>query len=161
MAFEIERKFLVKGEFKHLALSSNYIVQGYLCADKNKSVRVRLRGDKGYITIKASTENSKIIRNEWEYEIPAPQVNEMLRLCASGIIEKTRYIVQYKNLVVEVDEFYGDNEGLVIAEIELAYEHQMFEKPDFLGEDVTEDPRYLNSELSKHPYCEWKDTCNS
>ena len=120
MAFEIERKFLVKGEFKHLALSSNYIVQGYLCADKNKSVRVRLRGDKGYITIKSSIENSTITRNEWEYEVPAPHVNEMLRLC-SGVIEKTRYIVNYKNLVVEVDEFYGDNEGLVVAEIELAY----------------------------------------
>jgi CYTH domain-containing protein len=158
MAFEIERKFLVKGEFKHLALSSNYIVQGYLFADKSKSIRVRLRGDKGYITIKSTIENSTITRNEWEYEIPAPQVNEMLRICGSGIIEKTRYIVQYKNLLVEVDEFYGDNEGLVIAEIELAYEHQMFEKPDFLGDDVTDDPRYLNSELSKHPYCEWKDT---
>jgi CYTH domain-containing protein len=155
MAFEIERKFLVKGEFKHLALSSNYIVQGYLFADKNKSIRVRLRGDKGYITIKSTLENSAITRNEWEYEIPAPQVNEMLRICEPGIIEKTRYVVNYKNLVVEVDEFYGDNEGLVIAEIELACENQLFEKPDFLGEDVTEDPRYLNAELSKHPYKEW------
>jgi len=158
MAFEIERKFLVKGEFKHLALSSNYIVQGYLFADKSKSIRVRLRGDKGYITIKSTIDNSSITRHEWEYEIPAPQVNEMLRICGEGIIEKTRYIVQYKNMLVEVDEFYGDNEGLVIAEIELAYEHQVFEKPDFLGEDVTGDPRYFNSELSKHPYCEWKDT---
>lgn len=156
MAFEIERKFLVKGEFKHLAISSNYIVQGYLFADKNKSIRVRLRGDKGYITIKSTLENSSVTRNEWEYEIPAPQVNEMLRICEPGIIEKTRYIVHYKNLVVEVDEFYGDNEGLVIAEIELACENQQFEKPDFLGEDVTEDPRYLNASLSKHPYCDWK-----
>jgi CYTH domain-containing protein len=156
MAFEIERKFLVKGEFKHLALSSTYIVQGYLFADKSKSIRVRLRGDKGYITIKSTIDTSTITRNEWEYEIPAPQVNEMLRICGSDIIEKTRYLVQYKNLLVEVDEFYGDNEGLVIAEIELAYEHQVFEKPDFLGEDVTEDPRYFNSELSKHPYKEWQ-----
>ena len=155
MAFETERKFLVKGEFKHLAQSSNYIVQGYLFADKNKSIRVRLRGDKGFITIKSTLENSTITRNEWEYEIPAPQVNEMLRICDSGIIEKTRYVVNYKNLVVEVDEFYGDNEGLVIAEIELAYENQQFEKPDFLGDDVTEDHRYLNAELSKHPYKEW------
>jgi CYTH domain-containing protein len=156
MAFEIERKFLVKGEFKHLAMSSNYIVQGYLYADENKSVRVRLRGDKGYITIKSSIENSNVTRHEWEYEIPAPQVNEMLRICGSGIIEKTRYIVNHKNLVVEVDEFYGDNEGLVLAEIELAYENQQFEKPDFLGDEVTEDPRYLNSELAIHPYKEWR-----
>ena len=156
MAFEIERKFLVKGEFKHLAMSSNYIVQGYLYADENKSVRVRLRGDKGYITIKSSIENFNVTRHEWEYEIPAPQVNEMLRICGSGIIEKTRYIVNHKNLVVEVDEFYGDNEGLVLAEIELAYENQQFEKPDFLGDEVTEDPRYLNSELAIHPYKEWR-----
>jgi len=156
MAFEIERKFLVKGDFKHLALSSNYIVQGYIFSDEHKSVRVRLRGDKGYITIKSTLDNSSITRNEWEYEVPAHQVNEMLRICEPGIIEKTRYVVNYKNLVVEVDEFYGDNEGLVIAEIELACENQVFEKPDFLGEEVTSDPRYLNSELSKHPYCEWK-----
>ncbi len=156
MAYEIERKFLVKGEFKHLALRSDYIVQGYLFSNEQKSVRVRLRGDKGYVTIKSTLESTNVTRNEWEYEVPAHQVNEMLRICEPGIIEKTRYIVNYKNLVVEVDEFYGDNEGLILAEIELAYENQIFEKPDFLGDDVTDDSRYLNSELSKHPYREWK-----
>jgi CYTH domain-containing protein len=155
MAYEIERKFLVKGEFKHLATSSTYIVQGYIFSNDSKSVRVRLKGDKGFITIKSSLEDTTVTRNEWEYEIPAHQVNEMLRICEPGVIEKTRYIVNYKNLVVEIDEFYGDNEGLLLAEVELTCENQQFDKPDFLGEDVTDDTRYINSELSKHPYCEW------
>ncbi|MCQ2250355.1 MAG: CYTH domain-containing protein [Bacteroidales bacterium] len=156
MAYEIERKFLVDGDFKHLASSSTYIVQGYVFRNDSKCVRVRIKGDKGYVTIKSSVSDSGFTRNEWEYEIPAHQVNEMLRICEPGVIEKTRYIVNYKNLVVEVDEFYGDNEGLLLAEIELTCESQQFEKPDFLGKEVTGDPRYYNSELSRNPYCNWR-----
>ncbi len=157
MAYEIERKFLVKGDFKHLASSSTYIVQGYIFSNENKCVRVRIKGDKGFVTIKSSVPSSEFTRNEWEYEIPAHQVNEMLRICEPGVIEKTRYIVNYKNLVVEVDEFYGENEGLLLAEIELTCESQQFEKPDFLGLEVTGDVRYYNSELSRNPYSRWKD----
>jgi len=157
MAYEIERKFLVKGEFKQFALSSTYIVQGYIYFDKEKSVRVRIRGDKGFITVKSSVGDSKVTRNEWEYEVPASEANEMLRLCGENVIEKTRYIVNVKNLTVEVDEFYGENEGLLLAEIELSNESQQIELPDFLGKDVTGIPRYYNSELSKHPYSEWKN----
>ena len=134
MAYEIERKFLVKGDFKQFAVSSTYIVQGYIYFDKEKSVRVRIRGDKGFITVKSSVGDSKVTRNEWEYEIPASEANEMLRLCGENVIEKTRYVVNIKNLTVEVDEFYGENEGLLLAEIELINESQQFEKPDFLGQ---------------------------
>ena len=157
MSYEIERKFLVTGDFKHLATSSTYIVQGYIFSNQEKSVRVRLKGDKGYITVKSNVEDSKVTRNEWEYEIPAPEVNEMLRICKPPLIEKTRYIVYQKNMIFEIDEFYGVNEGLLLAEVELTFENQLIEKPDFLGREVTGDKRYFNSELVRHPYCEWKD----
>ena len=156
MAYEIERKFLVKGEFKQFALSSTYIVQGYIYFDKEKSVRVRIRGDKGFITVKSSVGDSKVTRNEWEYEVPASEANEMLRLCGKNVIEKTRYIVNVKNLTVEVDEFYGENEGLLLAEIELINESQQFEKPDFLGQEVTGQPRYYNAQLCVNPYSKWR-----
>jgi len=156
MAYEIERKFLVKGEFKHYAVSSTYIIQGYLYSDKEKSVRVRIKGDKGFITVKSSIGGTKVTRNEWEYEIPANEANEMLRLCGENVIEKTRYIVKIKNLIVEVDEFYGENEGLLLAEIELMNESQMFEKPDFLGQEVTGQARYYNSQLCLEPYSKWR-----
>lgn len=156
MAYEIERKFLVTGEFKHLATCSTYIVQGYLYSSPEKSVRIRIKGDKGYVTIKSSIQNTDITRNEWEYEIPASEANEMLRICEPGAIEKTRYIVNHGNLVIEIDEFYGANEGLLLAEIELPNESQQFDIPSFLGEEVTGDPRYYNSELSKHPFNSWK-----
>jgi CYTH domain-containing protein len=156
MAYEIERKFLVKGDFKQFAVSSTYIVQGYIYFDKEKSVRVRIRGDKGFITVKSSVGDSKVTRNEWEYEIPASEANEMLRLCGENVIEKTRYIVNIKNLTVEVDEFYGENEGLLLAEIELINESQQFEKPDFLGQEVTGQPRYYNAQLCVNPYSKWR-----
>ena len=155
MAYEIERKFLVKGEFKHLSSSSTYIVQGYLYSSPQKSVRIRIKGDKGFITVKSNVADTEITRNEWEYEIPASDAHEMLKLCSKNIVEKTRYIVNYKNMVLEIDEFYGDNEGLLLAEIELTYETQRFDKPDFLGEEVTTDTRYFNSELAKKPYKNW------
>lgn len=157
MAYEIERKFLVKGDFKQFAVSSTYIVQGYIYFDKEKSVRVRIRGDKGFITVKSSVGDSKVTRNEWEYEIPASEANEMLRLCGENVIEKTRYVVNIKNLTVEVDEFYGENEGLLLAEIELINESQQFEKPDFLGQEVTGQPRYYNAQLCVNPYSKWRD----
>lgn len=156
MAYEIERKFLVKGEFKHYALSSTYIVQGYIYFDKEKSVRIRIKGDKGYITVKSSVGDSKVTRNEWEYEIPASEANEMLRLCGDNVLEKTRYIVSIKNLTLEVDEFYGKNEGLLLAEIELTNESQQFEKPDFLGQEVTGQTRYYNAQLCVNPYSKWR-----
>ncbi|MCR4558486.1 MAG: CYTH domain-containing protein [Bacteroidales bacterium] len=156
MAYEIERKFLVKGDFKQFAVSSTYIVQGYIYFDKEKSVRVRIRGDKGFITVKSSVGDSKVTRNEWEYEIPASEANEMLRLCGENVIEKTRYVVNIKNLTVEVDEFYGENEGLLLAEIELINESQQFEKPDFLGQEVTGQPRYYNAQLCVNPYSKWR-----
>lgn len=157
MSYEIERKFLVEGDFKRFAQSSNHIMQGYIYSDRNKSVRVRLKGNKGYLTVKSNISDDSLIRNEWEYEVPAEDINEMLRLC-SQIIEKTRYNVDYNGFLLEIDEFYGDNEGLIVAEIELAFENQLFDKPSFLGKEVTGDSRYLNSELTKNPYCNWKES---
>ncbi len=156
MALEIERKFLVTDEFRHLASSSDYIVQGYIFSDPKKSVRVRLRGNKGYITVKSSVEDTLLTRNEWEYEIPANEVNELLRIC-DYTIEKTRYVINYKNLYFEIDEFYGQNEGLLLAEVELKCEAQQFSKPPFLGEDVTNDPRYINSQLAINPFRSWPE----
>lgn len=157
MAYEIERKYIVNGEFKHLATSSTYIVQGYIFSNSEKSVRVRLKGDRGYITVKSTISDTSVTRNEWEYPIPASEVNELLRICEPSLIEKTRYIVYYKNQTIEIDEFYGQNEGLQLAEVELSFENQHFDKPPFLGKEVTGDAKYLNASLSKRPYSEWSD----
>ncbi|MCQ2973186.1 MAG: CYTH domain-containing protein [Bacteroidales bacterium] len=156
MAYEIERKFIVSGEYKHLATSSTYIVQGYIFSNPEKSVRVRIKGDKGFITIKSSISDTLVTRNEWEYQIPASEANELLRLCGDTIIEKTRYIVYYKSITFEIDEFYGKNEGLQIAEVELSFENQIIEKPAFIGKEVTGDSKYINASLAKYPYSEWK-----
>ena len=156
MAKEIERKFLVKGDFKPLVTKETRITQGYLSSVPERTVRVRIKGDKGFITIKGIGSASGASRYEWEKEIPVTEVNELLKICEPGVIDKTRFIVPEKSgLKFEVDEFYSDNEGLTVAEIELPSEDHPFEKPEWLGEEVTGDVRYYNSMLMKNPYKNW------
>lgn len=155
MANEIERKFLVIGEFKHLANKETRIVQGYLSSIPERTVRVRIKGDKGYITIKGIGNESGASRYEWEKEIPTSEVEELLKICEPGVIDKTRFLVKVDNHTFEVDEFYGENNGLVVAEIELSSENEVFEKPAWLGEEVTGDTRYYNSMLMKNPFTKW------
>lgn len=156
MAQEIERKFLVKGEFKSEAFKAMRIIQGYLSSVPERTVRVRVKGEKGYITIKGICNRSGASRFEWEKEIPVEEVKELLELCEPGIIDKTRYLVKAGEYTFEVDEFYGENEGLTMAEIELPDENVAFEHPAWLGEEVTGDSRYYNSMLMKNPYKNWK-----
>lgn len=156
MAQEIERKFLVKGEFKSEAFKATRIIQGYLSSVPERTVRVRVKGEKGYITIKGIGNKSGASRFEWEKEIPVEEVKELLELCEPGIIDKTRYLVKAGEYTFEVDEFYGENEGLTMAEIELPDENVAFERPAWLGEEVTGDSRYYNSMLMKNPYKNWK-----
>ena len=157
MAYEIERKFLVSGVYKTQSFESLNIKQGYLSLAGSHVVRVRVKGEKGYLTIKTSMEEGTIARKEWEYEIPVHDAEEMLQICADAIVDKTRYLIKVGNHIFEVDEFYGDNEGLVIAEVELKQEDEWFEKPDWLGKEVTGEVRYYNSYLSMHPYREWRE----
>lgn len=156
MGREIERKFLVRGEYKSQAYASSRIVQGYICSARGRTVRVRIRDTKGYLTIKGASDAAGMSRYEWEREIPLAEAEELMKLCEPGVIDKTRYLVRSGRHVFEVDEFYGDNQGLVVAEVELASETEPFEKPAFIGREVTGDVRYYNSQLMKHPYAEWK-----
>lgn len=155
MAQEIERKFLVKGDFKSEAFKATRITQGYLCSVPERTVRVRVKGDKGFITIKGIGNESGASRFEWEKEIPVAEVQDLLKLCEPGIIDKTRYLVKAGEFTFEVDEFYGENEGLTVAEVELPDENAVFERPEWLGEEVTGDKRYYNSMLMKNPYKNW------
>ena len=155
MAQEIERKFLVKGDFKADSFKATRITQGYLSSVPERTVRVRVKGEKGYITIKGKGNDSGASRYEWEKEIPVDEVKELLKLCEPGIIDKTRYLVKAGEHTFEVDEFYGENEGLVMAEVELKDESENFIKPAWLGEEVTGDVKYYNSMLMKHPYTKW------
>ena len=156
MALEIERKFLVKDDsYKVMAFSSSRIAQGYICSARGRTVRIRIRDEKGYLTIKGPSDSAGLGRYEWEKEIPLEDARELMKLCEPGIIDKTRYLVQSVNHILEVDEFYGDNEGLVIAEVELKSEDESYEKPVFVGEEVTGDVRYYNSFLMKNPYKQW------
>ena len=155
MATEIERKFLVDVEFKASAKKSQRITQGYLCSIPERTVRVRIKGDKGFITIKGIGGESGASRYEWENEIPTDDVNELLKICEPGVIDKTRFIVEQGDHVFEVDEFYGDNEGLVVAEVELKSEDEEFAKPSWLGKEVTGETPYYNSMLMKNPYKNW------
>ena len=155
MAQEIERKFLVSGEFKSLANSHSRMVQGYISSARGRTVRVRIRDDKGYLTIKGASNASGTSRYEWEKELPLAEAEELMKLCEPGVIDKTRYLVRSGRHTFEVDEFYGENEGLVVAEVELTSEDEAFEKPDFIGREVTGDVRYYNSQLMKHPYTVW------
>ena len=156
MSVEIERKFLVKGDFKPFITKKIRIKQAYLSSVPERTVRVRIKGEKGFITIKGIGNISGASRYEWEKEIPVEEVNELLEICEPGIIDKMRFFVpEASGLVFEVDVFYGENEGLVIAEIELPFEEILFEKPDWLGEEVTGKKQYYNSYLLKHPYKSW------
>lgn len=157
MNIEIERKFLVKDEsFKSMATESHRLTQGYICKESGRTVRVRLWDDKGYLTIKGAGSASGMSRYEWEKEISAEDARDLFMLCQSGIIDKTRYIVPVDGKTFEVDEFYGENAGLVMAEIELESEDSPFTRPSWLGDEVTGDRRYYNSMLSIHPFSEWK-----
>ena len=152
MAKEIERKFLVSGEFIQDSPESYRIMQGYICSDPDRTVRVRVRGDKGFLTIKGRGSEDGLSRYEWEKEIPVTEAAELMALCGSGVIDKTRYLVPFGKHTYEVDVFHGANEGLVLAEIELSDEQEAFEMPSWLGEEVTGDVRYYNSMLSLHPF---------
>jgi len=155
MALEIERKFLVAGEYKSLATSHSRIVQGYICSQQGRTVRVRLRGEKGYLTIKGPSMRGGLSRYEFEKEITLDEALSLLRLCEPGIIDKVRWLVPAGKHTYEVDEFAGDNAGLVVAEIELSSEDEPFERAPFLGKEVTGDRRYYNSSLRVQPFKTW------
>lgn len=156
MGKEIERKFLVKGDYKNFAVKSLRITQGYLSSVPERTVRVRVNGESGFLTIKGAGNESGVTRFEWETRIPVDEAIELLEICEPGVIEKVRFIVPEKSgLRFEVDEFYSENEGLTIAEIELPTEDHPFEKPGWLGKEVTGDTRFYNSMLSKKPFKNW------
>lgn len=154
MATEIERKFLVRGEGWRQAAPLE-IRQGYLNRDKRRTVRVRISGKQGYLTVKGMAEG--LARPEFEYEIPLRDAEQVLLLCDGPLLEKRRHVLTHAGMTWEVDEFLGENAGLLVAEIELDSEHQSFERPDWLHTEVTGDPRYLNSNLSVHPYARWSE----
>ncbi|NJB71301.1 CYTH domain-containing protein [Saonia flava] len=155
---EIERKFLVNSHaYKKEATSKNLIVQGFLNTHPNRTVRVRINGDFGYLTVKGKSNETGTSRFEWEKEIEVDEAKSLLNLCEEGVLEKTRYLVPVNQHMFEVDEFFGDNKGLVVAEVELSSENEFFEKPNWLGEEVTGDIKYYNSQLSLKPYKLWKD----
>lgn len=156
MAQEIERKFLVTGDYKSQAYAQSRIVQGYISSARGRTVRVRIRDAKGYLTIKGESNASGTSRYEWEKEIPRNEAEDLMKLCEPGVIDKTRYLVRSGNHIFEVDEFYGENAGLVVAEVELVSENEPFEKPGFIGQEVTGDVRYYNSQLMKHPFTGWE-----
>lgn len=155
MPQEIERKFLVKDGYKQFAFTYLRITQGYLSSDPERIVRVRIYGNRGFLTIKGVSSQSGMSRYELEKEISENEAHELLALCKPGIIDKTRYLVQHGKFTFEVDEFYGENEGLVIAEVELGSEEDEFDKPTWLGEEVTGDKRYYNSRLAITPFKTW------
>lgn len=153
---EIERKFLVKSDaFKAVATASYEIAQGYLNSNPERTVRIRIKGEKGFITIKGLGNASGMSRFEWEKEIPIDEAKQLLSLCEQGIIEKTRFEVNIGNHLYEIDEFYGANKGLLLAEVELTFETEKIEMPNWLGVEVTKDSRYYNAYLSQHPFCNW------
>lgn len=154
---EIERKFLVISDaFKDQAQQKFRIIQGFLNRNPERTVRVRLKDDKGVLTIKGLSSNDGLSRFEWEKEISKNDAKALLEFCEKGVIDKLRHEVKVDNHVFEVDEFFGDNEGLVIAEVELQSEDETFSKPDWLGKEVTGDIKYYNSQLSKQPFNTWE-----
>ena len=154
---EIERKFLVTSQaFKKEAISEKRIVQGFLNTHVERTVRVRIKDNKGVLTVKGKTSDSGTTRFEWETELPLDQAQELLKLCEKGIVDKLRYEIPFKNHIFEVDVFFGDNEGLILAEVELKTEDEAFEKPDWFGEEVTGNSKYYNSQLSKNPFKKWQ-----
>jgi len=152
MGIEIERKFLVKGEAWRVG-SPTLFVQGYLNRDIHRTVRVRIAGNEAMITVKGVTRGSS--RAEYEYAIPVPDAKEMLELCEGPLIEKHRWVCPVAGMTWEIDEFLGQNKGLIVAEIELEFEGQSFDVPSWLGKEVTDDIRYFNSSLSEQPFLVW------
>ena len=153
---EIERKFLVKDDsYRQLAYSSSRILQGYICSGHGRTVRVRRRDRSAFLTIKGPSADGGLSRYEFEKEITLDEAKHLFALCEPGIIDKTRYLVRSGQHVFEVDEFYGENQGLVMAEVELSAPDEPYVKPDFIGEEVTGDRRYYNSYLRQLPYSKW------
>jgi adenylate cyclase len=161
MAIEIERKFLVTGEFKSFAIKNYRIVQAYLSSVPERSVRVRIVDEKAFITIKGASDEKGLIRFEWEKEIDLNDARKLISICEPGIIEKQRFIIPEKNeLFFEVDQFKGENNGLIIAEIELPDENYKINKPSWIGKEVTGDERFYNVFLSVNPFSKWKKKPN-
>lgn len=153
---EIERKFLVISDaYKKEALTKTKIAQGYLSKHPQRNVRIRIRADKAYITVKGASNASGTSRFEWEKEIDIEEGKSLLSLCERPIIDKYRYEVKSGNHIFEVDEFLDENQGLVVAEVELKHENETYQKPQWLGEEVTGDPKYYNSQLSNVPFSKW------
>lgn len=153
---EIERKFLVSSDaYKQEATSQTRIVQGFLNTDPSRTVRVRIMGEKGFLTVKGDSNDSGTTRFEWEIEISTAEATNLIDLCETGILEKYRFEVPYGKHIFEVDEFLGENKGLILAEVELEHEDEPFERPQWLGEEVTGQKKYYNSQLSKTPFKEW------
>ncbi|MEN8856666.1 MAG: CYTH domain-containing protein [Flavobacteriaceae bacterium] len=156
MNLEIERKFLITNtNFKKESYQKKYIQQGFLNSDKNRVVRVRIIEEKAYLTIKGVSDKSGTSRFEWEKEISVQEAKALMNLCEKGVIEKYRYFHKLDNHIFEIDEFLGDNEGLIIAEVELKNKNEVFIKPSYLGKEVTGDEKYYNSNLSKIPFKDW------
>ena len=150
---EIERKFLVRNDdYKRQAYDSSRIQQGYICSGHGRTVRVRIRDNRGYLTIKGPSDGAGISRYEFEKEITLDEAQHLMSICEPGRIDKTRYLVKCGRHIFEVDEFYGENEGLVMAEVELGSEDEPYEKPDFIGQEVTGDRWYYNAHLWRNPY---------
>jgi CYTH domain-containing protein len=156
MVLEIERKFLVLDDsYKHEAFSKSHIRQGYICSDRGRTVRIRIRDEHAYITIKGPSLDGGLSRYEFEQEIPLDDAEKLMTLCEPGQIDKIRWLVKSGSHTFEVDEFFGDNEGLVMAEVELSSRHEQPVIPHFIGKEVTGDRRYYNSQLRRNPYKLW------
>ena len=156
MAVEIERKFLVLNDsYKRESFSHSHILQGYICSERGRTVRVRIRDDQAFLTIKGPSVDGGLSRSEFEYVIPLEEGKQLLRLCEPGIIDKIRWLVKSGDHIFEVDEFFGENAGLVMAEVELSSVDESVKIPDFIGKEVTGDRRYYNSQLRKNPFSLW------
>lgn len=156
MALEIERKYLVlDSSYKHEAYSSSHIRQGYICSERGRSVRIRIRDEHAYLTIKGPSLDGGLSRYEFEQQIPFDDAQKLMSLCEPGIIDKTRWLVRSGEHIFEVDEFHADNDGLVVAEVELNDPTEAPLLPHFIGQEVTGDRRYYNSQLRRHPYTQW------
>lgn len=155
MNLEIERKFLVEGDFKPFVAGENRIVQGYLCSTPGRSVRIRISGGRGILTIKGMSNESGMSRFEWERELSLSDAEALMKLCEPGMIEKTRFLVPAGRHIFEIDVFHGENAGLTLAEIELSEETELFEKPPWLGQEVTGRIEYYNSSLMRNPFSRW------
>ena len=156
MAHEIERKFLVLNDsYKRESFSFSHIQQGYITSERGRTVRIRIRDEKGYVTIKGPSLDGGLSRYEFEQEIPLEDARQLMKLCEPGIIDKVRWLVKSGNHTFEVDEFFGENAGLVIAEVELRSLDDTVIIPDFIGKEVTGDRRYYNSQLRQHPFTKW------